>query len=338
MIPPYRHRHRQPPHTQYHPGRTSRRARAAPAFHSHDYPTQLYFQQAQLPDPPPSPNPWPVPNAPQPYTFDETIAKLYTAISTLNLHFKPLQDQFAREIAYVRHYTSPTDIDAMWESRLNMRPPASDRRSFRPENENQDPNDNDTTTTNTETDKAQMASMLQSSARALRALSRAEKALQIASHNTSTTISGRRRRLALAGNREGIKRAVPKLQTLGSQCLDLLVQARTKYSQIGPLMKELEFLGRVVHEWRGFADRRGGGEDFGSGIGIGIGGEHGEGIGEGNLLRVPGGTGHVEGLQLQQHATCLEAPYTASRLIPVTTGQGPDDAAFTGKTQSGRCE
>lgn len=168
----------------------------------------------------------------------------------MNEYLRPFQSQFEKEIEHIKIYATPSMIDSLWEMRLEMKPKPVRRNSERGEYGG---------------NGGKIGEMIRMSRKAKQAWIRAEKAMQVAANCTKTTVSAASRKLRISEDREAIERTVPKLQTLGSQCLALLIKARKKYSQMEALIKELEFLTQVIDEWKEFADGRTDNEDYDGG-------------------------------------------------------------------------
>lgn len=174
--------------------------------------------------------------------FDETIAMLDSSMKEVQEHVKPLLDQFKEEVQGIRHYANQTLIDSLWEMRLDMKQRWT-RRNFRKEESSEE--------------YVRVREMMQLSKRAKQAWVNVETAMKVAAYGTRATVSQGSRKLLLAENKDGIERAVLKLEASGKQCLELLEKSKKRHSQVEALMKEMEFLDRVIDEWRAFVDGRG---------------------------------------------------------------------------------
>ena len=174
--------------------------------------------------------------------FDETIGLLDRGIEAVDKHIRPIQEVFQKEIAGIRFYTTQKIVDELWELRLNIKPKIHRRNLKKGEDGNE---------------SAGMEEMLQRSKQAKQAWAKIDKALQAAANGTKIAVSPGRRSTKKADDKSGIERTVSKLQTSGSQCLDLLAKSRKKYSEIETLLKELDFLRQIIEEWTEFADAGG---------------------------------------------------------------------------------
>ncbi|KAF2795318.1 hypothetical protein K505DRAFT_14029 [Melanomma pulvis-pyrius CBS 109.77] len=174
--------------------------------------------------------------------FDETIGLLDRGIEAADKHIKPLQEAFQKEVAGIRLYATQNIIDELWEMRLDIKPKTHRRNSKKEDDEGE---------------SVEMDEMMQMSKQAKQAWAKIDRALQAAANGTKSTVSPGRRSIKKADDKPGIERTVSKLQTSGSQCLDLLAKSRKKYSEIETLMKELDFLRQIIEEWTEFADAGG---------------------------------------------------------------------------------
>ncbi|KAF2115535.1 hypothetical protein BDV96DRAFT_687454 [Lophiotrema nucula] len=173
--------------------------------------------------------------------FDVTIGKLLVTLPEATAQFREFNDRFNSEIEHVRRYADTSMIDTLWEIRLDLKPKSARRGSRKEEEE----------------DIAVMEEYWNTSRQLRRAWVRLERALMVTSEGTNATVSPERRAVKEAEDKSSIERTVPKLKISSSQCLDLLTQARKKYSQFEPLLKELNFLGQIVKEWTVFTSAGG---------------------------------------------------------------------------------
>ena len=170
--------------------------------------------------------------------FDETIELLDRGIEAADKHVRPLQEAFQKEVAGIRFYATQKTLDDLWEMRLDIK--IKGRRSSKKEED--------------EGESVEVEEMIEMSKQAKSAWAKIDKALQAAASGTKTTISPARRSVKKAEDKAGIERTVSKLQTSGSQCLDLLAKSKKKYSEIEILLKELDFLKQIIEEWTEFAE------------------------------------------------------------------------------------
>ncbi|KAF2711331.1 hypothetical protein K504DRAFT_217305 [Pleomassaria siparia CBS 279.74] len=184
--------------------------------------------------------------------FDETIGLLDRGIEAADKHIRPLQEAFQKEVSGIKFYATQKVLDELWEMRLDIKP--KNRRNSKKEE--------------AEGEIVEMEEMLEKNKQAKHAWAKVEKALQAAASGTKMTISAGRRNIKKADDKAGIERTVSKLQTFGSQCLDLLSKSKKKYSEIETLLKELDFLKQIIEEWTEFAEPGTDDENFGRDDGV----------------------------------------------------------------------
>jgi hypothetical protein len=158
-------------------------------------------------------------------------------------YIKPLQRDFSNEIQGIRPYASQSIIDSLWGMRFEVKQRPIRQGARKAEERFAEYYESEFEERNT----VEWAKQI----RALRsAWNKLEKALQAAAHGASPTISAERRGMKEFEDKALIARTVSKMQTSGSQCLDLLVKSRRKFSQMRPLLGELEFLGQIIEPWK----------------------------------------------------------------------------------------
>lgn len=179
--------------------------------------------------------------------FDETIEKLIEAMGLTEAYIKPLQRDFSNEISGIRSYASQSIIDKLWEMRFEIKQRPIRQGYRKAKARLTEHHDHEVQ----ESDTGEWIKQI----KALRyAWYKLERALQAAAHGATPTISTERRGLKEFEDKALIARTVSKMQTSGRQCLDLLAKSRRKFSQLRPLLGELEFLGQIIEPWKDLKD------------------------------------------------------------------------------------
>ncbi|KAF2876677.1 hypothetical protein BDV95DRAFT_602645 [Massariosphaeria phaeospora] len=187
--------------------------------------------------------------------FDETISTLFKALADAEACFPNVQDAFNDEIRGIRWYATQALIDSLWELRFEAKKAggisnsSTSRRDSKAAHDDYDAEDSGggSGSGSNASEKVKQVKQVRG---------KLEKALQAAAYGTRPTVNPKRRNVKQAQEKASIERTVSKLQTSGSQCLELLTASKKRFSQFEPLVVELRFLKQIIEAWSEFTGAR----------------------------------------------------------------------------------